>query len=122
LHYLSEKPAGRQVALVQSLVSRGWAVDGKDKEGWTPMHFAALNQSASAVDALVAAAAKVDIKDAYGCTPLYTAVVNYKGDKRCVQALLRAGARPGVMNNAGLSPRSIMDFGTNRTFRRFFAA
>jgi ankyrin repeat protein len=79
-----------------------------------------LNQSASAVDALVAAGARVDIKDALGCTPLYIAVVNYKGSKGCVQALLRAGAKPGVSNDAGLSPRGIMGFGSNRTFRRFF--
>lgn len=49
-------------------------VNAKDKEGYTPLHWAAALGHVEAIKVLVEAGADVNPKDEYGSTPLHWAV------------------------------------------------
>jgi len=75
-----------------------------DKEGLTPLHFAASMQAEQTAKVLLEQGALVTATDRHGNTPLWTAVANYRG-KCDLIALLRAyGADPYHRNRAGRTP------------------
>ncbi|MFD8425514.1 ankyrin repeat domain-containing protein [Streptomyces sp. NPDC059466] len=78
-----------------------------DRQGWTPLHFAADEQDAAAVGSLLAAGAEVDAPDEQGNTPLWQAVFTYRGDGEVLSLLVGAGADPDRDNLHGVSPRRL---------------
>ena len=58
---------------IELLLRAGTSVDNKDKEGMTPLMFAAWNGREAAVEILIRAQAKVDAVDANGSTALMLA-------------------------------------------------
>ena len=79
--------------VVKALISAGAKVNAKDKDGATPLHFAATNNSnPDVVKALISAGAKVNAKGGiFGLTPLYYAAA-YNSNPDVVKALVNAGA------------------------------
>lgn len=75
-----------------------------DHSGWTPLHFAAAADRASAAQLLLDAGAAVDAVDSDGNTPLFRAVFAYAGDDATIRALRVAGADPRSGNRHGQSP------------------
>jgi uncharacterized protein len=75
--------------------------------GLTALLFAAQQSQTEAVRALLAAGASVDPQDRFGNTPLWRAVFNARGDATTVGLLLRAGADPDIVNEAGATPRDL---------------
>ena len=58
---------------------------------------------------LLEAGAPVDAQDRFGNTPLWRAVFDSRGQGATVQLLLRAGADPDIVNEAGATPRELAD-------------
>lgn len=83
---------------VERLVARGAAID---REGWTPLHYAASGPDMRIVTRLVALGARIDARSPNGSTPLMMAA-GY-GDQRNALALLGLGADPALRNARGLS-------------------
>lgn len=83
---------------VQLLVKRGAAVN---REGWTPLHYAAAGPDNGVAAFLVAQGAEVNARSANGTTPLMMAA-RY-GNSLVVPLLLKAGADASLTNEQGLS-------------------
>jgi ankyrin repeat protein len=88
-------------AVVQALIKGGADVHEKDRDGMTPLHWAAVDHRAEVAKTLVAAGADVNAVDRFGYTPLlYAATIDF-GDADTVTALLAAGADPRVKDKEG---------------------
>ena len=60
---------------IQSLIKSGASCNATDKDGWTPLHYAAERDEAECIAVLVAAGADMSIKDNDGRTPFHLAVI-----------------------------------------------
>ncbi|HEX9626480.1 MAG TPA: ankyrin repeat domain-containing protein [Acidiferrobacterales bacterium] len=121
LHHVAvDLPREKHSREIARLISEGYDPNQKDKNGWTPLHFAAQECSLDAVQALLAHGANIDAQDSNGNTPLSEAVFRYTGDGGVVLALLKAGADPEKENAHGASPRSLADTIANYDVRKFF--
>ncbi|KAG9457517.1 hypothetical protein H6P81_002025 [Aristolochia fimbriata] len=59
---------------IRSLVSQGAGVNGRDQNGWTPLHRAAFKGRMESVKVLIGSGAQIDAVDNVGYTPLRCAV------------------------------------------------
>jgi ankyrin repeat protein len=80
------------------LVAQGAAIE---REGWTPLHYAATGPQPAAVAWLLERGARVDVRSPNGTTPLMMAA-RY-GTEESVDLLLRRGADPKLRNQLDLS-------------------
>ncbi len=76
--------------MAELLVSKKADVDAKDKDGRTPLDFAADSDKTETAEALLGLGAKVNAKDNDGFTPLHFAAG--KGQIKVVELLLAKGA------------------------------
>ena len=72
------------------LIENGANVNSKDRDGWTPLHFAAWKDSEEAAKLLLKAKAEVDLGDGIGRPPLHFAA--WYGSPKVAKLLLRSGA------------------------------
>ena len=72
------------------LIENGANVNSKDRDGWTPLHFAAWKDSEEAAKLLLNAKAEVDLGDGIGRPPLHFAA--WYGSPKVAKLLLRSGA------------------------------
>lgn len=106
-HYAAE---GNLVALENELRSSTDNVSAADKDGFTALHVAAQNGHIPIVRKLLAAGAEVNVLDCYGNGPLWTAsrqaslAIATEPAFEIAALLLRSGANPHHVNNAGRSP------------------
>lgn len=119
LHYA----AGPDLNLgkAKRLIAAGADVNLADKHGFTPLHFAAQENSAEAVRLLSAAGAAVDPPDEFGDTPLWRAISKCRGDGAVIKLLREAGADPYYTNKSGVSPISLARGTANYDIAQFFA-
>jgi len=87
-----------QVVWMQRLLDRGAAVN---KDGWTPLHYAASGPAVPAVELLVGRGATLDARSPNGTTPLMMAA-RY-GAIDAADLLLAKGADPALRNEKGLT-------------------
>lgn len=87
------------------LLEHGADVQRRDESGRTPLHYAA-GVGAAAVEMLVSRGAAVNAQDKDGTTPLHAAVD--RGSVTAVEALLRAGADPGLFDGQGRAARDFL--------------
>lgn len=80
------------------LVSKG---AGIEREGWTPLHYAATGPEPSTVAWLLERGARIDVRSPNGSTPLMMAA-RY-GAEESVDLLLSKGADPKLRNQLNLS-------------------
>lgn len=106
LHYAAVDADPTEVRLQLSL---GAYVNLRDREGWTPLHFAAQVRCLEIAELLINAGAEVDAKDEHGNSPLFRAVFNYRGqsDGLLIRFLRSCGADPLAINHYGNSPVSL---------------
>ena len=74
---------------IQSLIKSGANCNVTDKDGWTPLHYAAERDDEECIAVLLAAGADVSIKDNEGRTPFHLAVIGL--NISAAQALREAG-------------------------------
>jgi len=86
-----------EVDAATALVAHGAAVQ---KEGWSPLHYAATGGSAAIVKLLLAKGAPLEARSPNGSTPLMMAA-RY-GNEEAVDALLAAGADRSAKNDLGM--------------------
>ena len=79
---------------IQSLIEAGANCNAADKDGWTPLHYAAERDEAECIAVLVAAGADVSIKDNEGHTPFHLAVISLSIS--AAQALREAGCNTQI--------------------------
>lgn len=89
--FLKGAAVGVLDAEVIKIVANGINVNMRDRDGKTPLHWAARNGCVDAVKTLLSVGANKDARDAQGCTPLLTAVMF--GNADVVQVLLAAGVK-----------------------------
>ena len=88
-------------ALIKALAGNG--INSADKQGRTPLHFAAVsNESPEVARALLRHGANANVRDRSGKTPLWMAA--NRSDARIVRLLLDAGARVNDPNDDGVTP------------------
>lgn len=90
---------------VEDFVAIGKDVNMADKEGRTPLHFAAAYGRAPIARTLIDAGAKLEVVDSMSNTPLHYAA-GY-GRPGMVELLLEAGASRAAKNNTGKTPAEL---------------
>lgn len=86
-----------RLAAMRQLITRGARVD---KEGWTPLHYAASGSEPRAVELLLEQGAAIDARAPNGNTPLMMAAGF--GSIDAADLLARRGADVALQNKAGL--------------------
>ena len=86
-----------EVDAATALVAHGAAVQ---KDGWSPLHYAATGGSAAIVKLLLSKGAPIEARSPNGSTPLMMAA-RY-GNEEAVDALLAAGADRTAKNDLGM--------------------
>ena len=92
---------------IRALLVKNYAVDSRDEQNRTPLHWAALYGNAKAAQVLCAQKADTNAKDFQGNTPLHLAVkynANFKDRMAVIDELLLYDANIYVKNNAKYSP------------------
>ncbi|XP_035661923.1 ankyrin-1-like [Branchiostoma floridae] len=86
------------------LLTAGATVDLKNKDGQTPLHFAAMEsrKGSVTVDILLQNGARADIQDGNGMTPLHNALE--VRNEATVQCLLQHGATTNIQNREKMTP------------------
>ncbi|KAH7517154.1 hypothetical protein FEM48_Zijuj09G0032200 [Ziziphus jujuba var. spinosa] len=87
---------------LKSCIAQGAMVNGRDQNGWTPLHRAAFKGRIECVKVLLNHGALVDVVDDAGFTPLYCAVE--AGHVQVALLLIAHGARPNVKSLKGVVP------------------
>jgi ankyrin repeat protein len=93
--------------MVEALLAAGADVALPDKEGWTPLAFAAQDYLVDIAEVLLKAGAPVDAMDSDGNTPLFRAVFWSRGRGEMIKLLLGAGADKNRKNKHGVSPAEL---------------
>lgn len=93
---------GREAA-VELLLKRGAGANTADKNGWTPLHWAALSGNCTIARLLIDKGARTDVKahSEYGATALHFAAGI--GEREMVRLLLDRGAGARVEDDRGAS-------------------
>ena len=90
--------------IIAALLNAGANIHEKDKDGKTPLHFAAvLNDNPEIIAALMNAGANIHEKDKDGKTPLHFAAAN-NDNLEIIAALLNAGANIHEKDKDGKTP------------------
>ena len=84
------------------LIEGGADPTARDKNGLTPLHFAAGLGHAEAITALIEGGADPAARNKNGLTPLHWAVV--RGHADAITALIEGGADPAARDKNGFTP------------------
>ncbi len=116
-HYAARDGDG---SLSESLIRKGLDVNLADKNGWTPLHFAAQSQAPEVVALLLDAGAQVDPKDVHGNTPLFKAVFESEGRGDTIRLLRARGADALSVNKHGQTPVGLARLIGNYNVKQYF--
>lgn len=97
----------RQIFRVKTLLRKGANVNGKDDNGWSPLHHACGHKNyGQLVSALLEAGARVDARTNSNETPLHIAVGTSQNDD-VVSVLIAFGANVNARNKSNETPLHI---------------
>eukprot|EP00960_Hanusia_phi_P026253 746152-Hanusia_phi.AAC.9 len=97
---MSFAAAGKAIEL-RRIHDKRFGTELTDKEGWTPIHWAAVNDHSAAIDALCERGANVGAIDKNGATALHWAAVNGSGN--AIENLLNRGLKLTAKDKVGSS-------------------
>ncbi len=80
--------------VVKHLISLGVDVNARDRDDWTPLHFAARTNNYECVELLLDAGADANAPNREGVTPLHQALLTMPINLNLVSLLLDHGADP----------------------------
>ena len=92
--------AGYHVPEIEKLIAAGADVNAENRDGVTPLHWAASQRYHLGVKALIAASANVNTQSDAGSTPLHWALDRLE----IVLELITAGADVNIRDNSGNTP------------------
>lgn len=95
--------------IVYELCLSGLNVNIHDKNGKTPLHFAAIYKQFDCTKILIDFGAHVNATDVNGNTPLFDAIFNSGGDTNILLLLKSNGADYLSKNKYGVSPKDLAD-------------
>ena len=109
LHYAAQNTAGAAAEIIGFLMERRANVDAKNRDGWTPLMFAAqFSEDVSAVNALIEAGANVNARKNDGMTSLMLAACNASpAAADIMKTLFAAGADIGLTDKYGRGVRDV---------------
>lgn len=120
LHYAAGREGGG-VARLRDLIADGFDVNLPDRQGFTPLFFAAEGAQPEQTVKLIAAGADLEARDAWGNTALGRAILVPDPNARQVaRILLEAGADPDAENNYGRSARDVVHDIVNQELKDLF--
>jgi ankyrin repeat protein len=90
------------IELLKTAVDRGANIDIKDKDGHTPLHWAAYKNNHETALALINKDANLDIQNITGKSPIHLAIE--KGNNEIALALINKDANLDIQNIIGKSP------------------
>lgn len=93
--------AGKENAALE-LLACGAPADSADRDGITPLHWAAAGAGLSAAEALIRAGASPDAREKHGLTPLHIAA--YRDRPDMCRLLIECGASLSARTAGGLTP------------------
>ena len=93
------------VEKVKAAISDGTDVNGRDKNGMTPLMNAVQNKNPAVAKLLIDAGADVNARDKDGTTPLMFAA-SFSTNVTVIEALIKAGANVNLQNRLGNTPLS----------------
>ncbi|XP_064384971.1 uncharacterized protein LOC135333882 isoform X4 [Halichondria panicea] len=108
IHVHSAAWAGNLSAL-KDAIKRGEDVNSVDRDGWTPLMFAAMGGHTDCAGELLSSGAVVDLANKGVSTPLYWAARG--GHTDCVKKLLSSGAVVDLANKDGWTPLMLAAMG-----------
>jgi ankyrin repeat protein len=91
-----------------------------DKDGFTPLHFAAQQGNVEVTRVLIERGVPIDCVNKFGNTPLFNAVFSSRGEGGLISLLRDAGADPRRENKFGRSPVGLARLIANYDVRQFF--
>ena len=92
-----------------------------DRNGFTPLHFAAQHLDADRVRLLIEHGAEVNAQNRFGATPVFVALMKVQDEDHGVFGLLLdAGANIDIQTTAGVSTRDLSDDALKRDVLRRF--
>ncbi|MDO6818882.1 ankyrin repeat domain-containing protein [Zobellia sp. 1_MG-2023] len=109
-----------QTEIASYLIKRGFDVNEKDNDGFTPLHACAENHLVKLAELLLQNGADVDIKDSFGNTPLLKAILHADINIDVIKVLLDYSADPEVKNKFGSTALSLALKIKNNTLLKLF--
>jgi len=97
---------------VQDCIDRGADITMRDETGWTPLHYAAIQDSKQIVEILIKNGAAINVRDETGTTPLHNAAG--LGHREIVTILLDNGAEVDATNEIELTPLKLAKGGGHK--------
>jgi cytohesin len=103
LHAMAGEPDdGMEALLIGHLTEHGVAIDTRDADGETPLHYATTLNRPALIRALVEAGADINVQNEYGFTPV--SLASRHGYAECVKALVEGGAQIEARDVHGGTP------------------
>lgn len=97
------------IQITEYLIKKGFDVNEKDNNGFTPLHACAEYNFAELAELLLKNGAIPDTQDSFGNTPLMKATLHWDKNIDFIKIILKYKGNPDKKNNSGSSPRSLAD-------------
>jgi len=126
LHYYVKNDKSVQISaeyIIQLFIRFGIDINAKQLKSpmRTPLQLAVINKSKHVFDVLLNNGAEVNLQDEDGNVALFQAVIGYRGDDGYfIQTLISNGANIDVLNNYGVTPKSLSFTIANYDAKEFF--
>ncbi len=107
------------VKTIKEMIEVGFDLNKKDKDGWTALMLASLNNHRVTATALIKAGAEINVADRLGMTALMAASV--AGNKPLVELMVKSGAHIEQEDTVGETAEYMAEQAGHVTIARYFS-